>query len=110
MSEALPPPSDWLFEVAYSPPAIHQPVPYPNVLDPRTGEPLTAPAIAGLHRRLRDVLLHNADTFLDGQLGLILPEELGISEAAAELARLCLFGAIATAQTQLEPPAEGEAV
>lgn len=54
----------------YTPPPITQPIPYPDVLDPRTGEPFTAPAIADLHCRLREQLLETVVAFLEEEAGL----------------------------------------
>ena len=54
----------------YTPPAIHQPIPYPLVLDPQTGEPFTAAAVAGLHRKLREELLATVQAFLAEEAGL----------------------------------------
>ena len=54
----------------YTPPPIHQPIPYPDVLDPQTGAPFTAPAIAALHCLLREELLGTVMAFLEEEAGL----------------------------------------
>lgn len=88
----------------YTPPTIQKLVPYPLVLDPQTRKPYLAPAIADLHRRLREELLETAERFLAKEAGLELPDWCRISDSADELTSFCLFDSLYVAQAQLEPP------
>ncbi len=54
----------------YVPPAFPQPIPFPDVLDPRTREPFTASAIANLHRKLHTKLLSTLMGFIAEELGI----------------------------------------
>jgi len=78
----------------YQPPSIQAPIPYPHVLDPQTGKPLTAPTIAALHHGLWMQLLHTSRLYLAREASLDLPDWVAISESLNRLASLCLFDAL----------------
>lgn len=82
----------------YRPPSIQSPIPYPHVLNPRTGEPLTAPAIAALHHGLWMQLLHTASLYLAREASLEVPDWVAISESLDQLTSFCLFDALEVAE------------
>lgn len=86
----------------YIPPKLDKPIPYPRVLDWRTGEPFTAPTIAALHHQLWQALCHEAMTFLDWEAGLALPKGSRVSSAIGQLADALLFEGLAEAQAHNE--------
>lgn len=94
----------------YNPPKLDKPIPYPRVLDWRTGEPFTAPTIAAIHHHFWLEICHKAESFLNWEAGLTLARgSRRVNSAIDQLTDALLFEGLAEAQAhnEAQPDLEG---
>jgi hypothetical protein len=76
--------------------------PYPGLLNPKTEAPFTDGDIQSLISHLRAELLSAAETFLDREADLGMPDWLALKDAAGDLAQTCVEDSLVLAAAHLQ--------
>jgi hypothetical protein len=79
---------------------FNSPNPFPNVTNPRTGEPFTPPQLVEICADLREALLATARNLVLSRTGAEVPDWILIGQAADSLASFCLVDALEVANSQ----------